>query len=174
MPSLVHNSRNNIFLWVIGVTPGWQSRTLHLHAVPAVSAQYVRISGIAKKSRNSFEGGGPQGTLGRWLLSLSISLFDKTRTQQSPSLSRPAIFSTGALFLRKLNRKNCMIVFLVKHPHTRSRCYGHPTEDLSRGAQIWEGRCDIRFTFGKMSGGILTEMRCACAGAAFEKVSPTL
>ena len=125
--------------------------------VPAVNTQYVRISGIAKmKSRNSFEVGGPQGTLGRWLLSLSIILFDKTRTQQTPSLSRPAIFSTGDLFLRKLTRKNCTIVFLVKHPHTRSRCYGHPTEDLSRGAQIWEGRCDIRFTFGKMSGGIST------------------
>ena len=124
--------------------------------MPAVNAQYVRISGIAKKSRNSFEVRGPQGTLGRWLLCLSIILFDKTRTQQTPSLSRSAIFSPGALFLRKSTRKNCMIVFLGKHPLTRSRCYGHLMEDLSRGAQIWEGRCDIRFTFGKMSGGIST------------------
>ncbi|KAI1006454.1 hypothetical protein K3495_g1759 [Podosphaera aphanis] len=31
---------------------GWQSRTLHLHALPAGTAQDVRISGIAKKSRN--------------------------------------------------------------------------------------------------------------------------
>ncbi|KAI0994446.1 hypothetical protein K3495_g13736 [Podosphaera aphanis] len=42
-----------VHIWLCTtIDKGWQSRTLHLHAVPAVNAQYVRISGIAKKSRN--------------------------------------------------------------------------------------------------------------------------
>ena len=45
-------SRMKLELLVVRAREGWQSRTLHLHAVPAVNAQYVRISGIAKESRS--------------------------------------------------------------------------------------------------------------------------